>query len=70
MKINMGSTDRGLRLLAAAILVGLYFSGVLSGTLGIVGLVIAAVFTLTTLIGFCPLYTLLGMNTCSRTAKR
>ncbi|WP_297335580.1 DUF2892 domain-containing protein [Algoriphagus sp.] len=66
----MGSTDRGLRLFVAAILVGLFFSSVLTGALGIVALVVATVLTLTTLIGFCPLYTLLGINTRSPLAKR
>ncbi|SDD42697.1 Protein of unknown function [Algoriphagus faecimaris] len=70
MKINMGSTDRAIRLLVAAVLVGGYFSGIIVGTLGIVALIVAAVFTLTTLVGFCPLYTILGINTCSRSAKR
>lgn len=66
MKKNMGSADRGLRLFAAALLVVLYFSGTLAGTLGIVGLVVAAVFALTSLVSFCPLYTLVGVNTCSK----
>lgn len=70
MKINLGSSDRGIRLFLAAVLVGLYFSGTLSGVLGVVALVIAAVLTLTTLIGFCPLYSILGINTRSHMAKR
>ena len=60
----MGSVDRSIRLVVAAIVVVLYFSGVLSGTVGIIALVIAAIFTLTTLVGFCPLYTVLGLNSC------
>jgi len=42
----------------------LYFTNVITGTLGIVLLVIAGVFVLTSLISFCPLYTILGINTC------
>lgn len=64
MKKNMGSTDKIIRLLIAVVLVVLYFTGTLTGTLGIIALVVAAVFTLTSLVSFCPLYTVLGINTC------
>jgi hypothetical protein len=63
MKKNMGNADRAIRLLAAAV-VELYFYGVISGTLGLIALVIAAVFTLTATIGSCPLYSLIGVKTC------
>lgn len=66
MKKNMGNTDRLIRLIIAAVLVALYFSGTLTGTIGIIGMVVAGIFTLTTLMGFCPLYTLVGLNTCPR----
>ena len=64
MKLNMGTVDRLIRS-ALAILVGvLYFTGQISGTTAIVLGVIAVVFLLTSLVSFCPLYTLLGINTC------
>ncbi|GAB4332584.1 MAG: hypothetical protein Kow00127_24330 [Bacteroidales bacterium] len=63
MKANMGSTDRILRLIAGIVLAILYFTNVITGTLGIVLLVVAAVFILTSLVSYCPLYPLLGMNT-------
>ena len=63
MKKNMGSTDKIIRLIIAAVLVALYFTNVVTGTLGIVLLVVAAVFVLTSLISFCPLYPILGMKT-------
>jgi hypothetical protein len=66
MKKNMSNTDRGIRLVVAAILVMLYFSGTVTGFLGVIGLVLAAIFVLTSLVNFCPLYTLLGFNTKSR----
>ncbi len=66
MKINMGTTDRIIRLVAAAIILGLYFMEVLTGTLAIIALIVAVIFALTSVVKFCPLYTLLGMNTCSR----
>lgn len=61
----MGGTDRIIRLVVAAIVAVLYFTGTLTGTIGIVALVVAAVFVLTSLVSFCPLYTLIGLNTCS-----
>lgn len=56
MKKNMGGLDRGLRILAAVAIVVLYYTGVLSGTLAIILLVLAGVFILTSFISFCPLY--------------
>lgn len=64
MKKNMGSADRIIRVLVAAVLAYLYFGGIVTGALGIVLLVIAVVFLLTSIVSFCPLYTLVGMNTC------
>lgn len=63
MIANMGSTDKIIRIAIAAVLVILYFTGVIKGTLGIVLLVVAAVFVLTSVINFCPLYPILGLNT-------
>jgi uncharacterized membrane protein HdeD (DUF308 family) len=65
MKKNMGSADRIIRLIIAAVLAFLFYNGTISGTLGIVAVVAAGVFALTSLVSFCPLYTLLGINTCS-----
>lgn len=62
----MGGTDRIIRILIAAIAVFLYSNGTLTGTVGIAALVVAGVFALTSLISFCPLYTLVGMNTCPK----
>ncbi len=63
MKMNMGTFDRIIRLILVAIIVMLYFSNVITGTLGIVLLALAGILTLTSLLGFCPLYTLVGLNT-------
>lgn len=63
----MGSIDKGIRLFAAVMLVALYFSGTVTGTLGIVALVVAGVFTFTSMLGFCPLYTVIGIKTCKTT---
>lgn len=64
MKKNMGSADRIIRIIIAAIVAILYFTGTISGTLGIVLLVLAGVFLLTSLIIFCPLYAPFGISTC------
>jgi type III secretory pathway component EscS len=64
MRKNIGGTDKIIRLLVAIVLIVLYFSETITGTLGIVGLVIAAVLALTSLVNFCPLYSLLGIRTC------
>ncbi|MFN7912282.1 MAG: DUF2892 domain-containing protein [Bacteroidota bacterium] len=66
MKKNMGNIDKIIRILVAIIIAVLFFTKVITGTLGIVLLVLAGVFVLTSLISFCPLYTLVGINTCSK----
>ncbi|HSA95693.1 MAG TPA: DUF2892 domain-containing protein [Acidobacteriota bacterium] len=63
MKTNMGRLDRTLRLIAALAFLVLAIAGVVKGTLAVILIVLAAVFVLTTLIGFCPLYKPLGVST-------
>lgn len=63
MKKNMGSADKIIRVIVAAIVAILYFTGIVSGTIGIVLLVLAGVFVLTSLISFCPLYLPFGLHT-------
>ena len=65
MKKNMGNTDRVIRLIIAAVIGVLYYTGTISGTLGIVLLVLAGVFVLTSFVSFCPLYAPFGISTCS-----
>lgn len=69
MKPNMGTMDRIVRVLIAAVVAVLYFTKVIDGVLAIVLGALAAVFVLTGLISFCPLYTLLGINTCGTKSK-
>jgi hypothetical protein len=64
MKTNVGNIDRIIRIVIAIVLAGLYFGGIVEGTMGIILVVLATVFTLTAIVGFCPLYTLVGLNTC------
>lgn len=70
MKKNMGTADRIIRLLIAALVTLLYFNDVISGTLGILLMALSAVFILTSLISFCPLYTLIGISTCKVPKKQ
>ena len=64
MKVNVGSTDKIIRILLAAVFAVLFFTGTVSGVLGYVLLALGAIFALTSLIGFCPIYALVGLNTC------
>lgn len=63
MKKNLGSVDKAIRMSLAIVLVALYFSGTVAGSLGIIGLVVAEVLVLTSMVNVCPLYSLLGWNT-------
>ena len=64
MKKNMGNLDRTMRFVIAAALIALYYNGTISGVLGIVLVVLAIVFFLTSFMGFCPLYLPFGIKTC------
>jgi hypothetical protein len=64
MKKNMGNADRLIRLTIAAIFAVLYFTNVIPGTPGIVLVVLASIFVLTSLVSFCPLYAPFGLSTC------
>ena len=63
MKKNMGSADRIVRFIIAIVIAVLFFTNIISGTLGIVLLILAGVFVLTSFIGFCPLYAPLKIRT-------
>lgn len=56
MKKNMGTTDKLARIVIAAVIVLLYFTDQISGTLAIVLLILAGIFILTSFVSFCPLY--------------
>lgn len=64
MTKNMGSADRIVRPLLAAAFIALYFTGTVTGTVGIILLVLSGVFLLTSVVGTCPLYSLVGINSC------
>jgi len=69
MKTNMGSADRIIRFLVAAVIAVLFLSGTITGTAATILAIVAVVFILTALIGFCPLYTILGIKTCKTNIK-
>jgi hypothetical protein len=66
MKKNVGNLDRGFRAILALVLAVLYFTGMVTGTLGIVVLVAAVILLATSFVSFCPIYAVLGMNTCPK----
>jgi hypothetical protein len=66
MKTNMGSADKAIRIVLAIVFAGLYITKLVEGTVGIALLVLGGVFLLTSILSFCPLYTILGMNTCEK----
>jgi len=63
MKQNMGTIDRVIRISLALIVAILYFTGQLSGLAAIILGIFAIIFLLTSLVGVCPLYTVLGIKT-------
>jgi len=65
----MGSADKIIRIIIAAVIGLLFFKGIIFGTLGIVLLALAGIFVLTSLISFCPLYTIFGASTCPKEDK-
>lgn len=65
MTKNMGTTDKIIRSVLAIIFVSLYLTDVISGTVGIIFVVLSGIFLLTSFISVCPLYLPFGIKTCS-----
>ncbi len=63
MKANMGTVDRVVRIILAAVFAGLYFTGTVTGFLGILLLILGGVFVATSLVSTCPLYLPFGIST-------
>ncbi|WOI22349.1 YgaP family membrane protein [Nonlabens ulvanivorans] len=64
MKKNLGNIDRIVRVLFAVIVSILFFTNVITGTLGIILLIVSGVLLATSFMNFCPLYAVLGINSC------
>jgi hypothetical protein len=62
MKTNVGTVDKVIRILIAVVVVALYFTNVISGTLAIVLLAVSAILVVTSLISVCPIYLLLSLS--------
>ncbi|HOU14315.1 MAG TPA: DUF2892 domain-containing protein [Anaerolineae bacterium] len=63
MKKNMGTVDRIVRVVIAAIIAILYFTNAISGALAIILGIVALIFLATSAVGFCPLYVPLKIST-------
>jgi hypothetical protein len=66
MKKNMGPVDRILRSIVALTLIALYILDIITGTIGIIVVVFASIMLLSSIIGNCPPYALMGFNTCKK----
>lgn len=66
LKKNLGRTDAIIRLIITAIIVVLFVTGVIHGTAGIILLIVGGILTLTSFIGFCPIWYALGVSTRRR----
>ncbi len=62
--MNMGKADRIIRIVVAAVFAWLYFGGIVTGTVGVILLVLGGVFIVTGLFGSCPIYSITGLSTC------
>lgn len=63
MKVNESGLDRMIRVILGVALLALYLSGVVSGTLGVVFIIVGAIALITGIVGFCPLYAILKIKT-------
>ncbi len=66
MKNNMGIVDRVIRIILAVVVVILYLTGNITGTAAIILGILAVVFVLTSLLGFCPLYVPFKISTIKK----
>ena len=66
MKANMGSLDKVIRIVLAIVFAMLFITKTVESTVGMVLLVLGGVFLFTSILSFCPLYTILGINTCKK----
>lgn len=64
MQKNIGSTDKIIRIILAAVFFYLYFTGTVTGVIGTILLILGIAFVVTSIIGFCGLYKVLGISTC------
>ena len=65
MKKNMNNIDRIVRVLLAMIFSILYLTNTVTGTFGLILLVLGVVFLFTAITSFCPIYRIFGLSTCA-----
>ncbi|RKR14285.1 Protein of unknown function (DUF2892) [Maribacter vaceletii] len=70
MKKNMNGVDRIIRFIIAAIVLALYYTNVIEGTLAYVLMALSVIFVVTGFVSFCPLYKILGISTCKINSKK
>jgi hypothetical protein len=63
MKSNMGTIDKGFRILFAMVIAGAYYNKEISGATATVLLIIAGIFIATSFINFCPIYSIFKIST-------
>lgn len=63
---NMGNVDRISRTIIALVLITLFFNNIISGTLGIVLIILSIVFIATSFMSYCPLYSIFNFSTKSK----
>ena len=66
MKANIGSSDKLIRLGVSIVLIVLFYLEIITGTMGIIALLIALLLTITSLINSCPLYSIFKINTAKK----
>lgn len=69
MKANLHDVDKVARIILAIVVAVLYFTGIISGTVAIILLVVAALLVVTVFINFCPSYHFLGISTKKKTIQ-
>lgn len=70
MKANMGTADKIIRILLAIVVVILYYTDQISGTAAIILLIVAGIFILTSIVGFCPIYRVFGISSNKKESNK
>lgn len=69
MKKNMGRLDRLLRTVAGITILFFYIRGDFEDSLAPAFLVVAGALIITSIFGVCPIYSMIGINTCAKIKK-
>jgi hypothetical protein len=70
MKKNVGTIDKVIRIVFAMAVIALFLTNVITGVLGIVLLAVSAILVITSMVGVCPLYIVMGLNSAGKTISR